>query len=138
MVKVSAAIVTHKGKTLLFLRDNKPNINDPGKWSLIGGHVEKGETHRDALFRELKEEINIRPEKYKFLLKTKGFWGEEIYLYHIPLNDLEASRIRIGGEGQKVKFFKIADLEKLPLSTNLSAFFKESRPMFEKVLTELN
>ncbi len=33
---------------------------DNGKWSLIGGHIEKGETPEEALIREVVEESNMR------------------------------------------------------------------------------
>lgn len=34
-------------------------VNKPGLWNFFGGHVDAGETPRDALRRELAEEIGI-------------------------------------------------------------------------------
>ena len=31
----------------------------PGKWSLVGGHVEEGETAEEGMRRETKEETNL-------------------------------------------------------------------------------
>ena len=41
------------------LRDDKSEIWEPNKWSLFGGHVEKGEMLIEALERELREELDI-------------------------------------------------------------------------------
>lgn len=47
----------------VLIRDNKILIMEiahrPGYWELPGGHVDKGETNKEALKRELKEELNI-------------------------------------------------------------------------------
>ena len=38
-----------------------------GKWSLPGGHVEKGESHHQGAVRELAEETNLAANRLKFL-----------------------------------------------------------------------
>ncbi len=35
-------------------------VNNNGKWSLVGGQIEKGETPESALVREVQEETNMR------------------------------------------------------------------------------
>jgi len=47
-----------KGKYLLVLRSDKENI-DPSMWDIPGGGIEKGETDRETLIREIKEETGI-------------------------------------------------------------------------------
>ena len=44
------------GKVLLLKRRTEPF---KGFWSLVGGHVEKNETPKEALRREFKEETNL-------------------------------------------------------------------------------
>ncbi len=39
----------------------------PGKVAIPGGHMEKGENPKDALLRELNEEVRIIPDKVKFV-----------------------------------------------------------------------
>lgn len=55
----SAVIFDKKGRILLQKR------RDNGKWGLLGGHVEIGETFREALVRETEEESGfvVRPGK---------------------------------------------------------------------------
>ena len=58
--------------------DNKLVIvNNNGKWSLVGGHIEKGETPKDALAREVQEETNMKvlkqlPIGYQEVVKPDG------------------------------------------------------------------
>ena len=42
----------------------------PGKWDTsVGGHVDQGESYYRAALREMREELEIEPEKVEFLYK---------------------------------------------------------------------
>lgn len=56
-VEVALAILYQEDKFLMQLRDDIPGIAYPGVWGFFGGHLERGESPRVALQRELKEEI---------------------------------------------------------------------------------
>ena len=51
---------------LLQLRDFNSSITYPGHWGAFGGALEKGESPKTAVFRELTEEIGYTPEVFKF------------------------------------------------------------------------
>jgi 8-oxo-dGTP diphosphatase len=55
---VTAGVIVKDGKVLLTQR--KPGTHQALAWEFPGGKVEEGEDPRDALVRELKEEIGIR------------------------------------------------------------------------------
>ena len=57
-VRVVAGAVIVDGTLLLARR--KPAGPTPGRWELPGGKVEPGETDRQALARELREELGVR------------------------------------------------------------------------------
>ncbi len=59
---VVAAIVEHEGK-ILFARNS---AWDEGKFALIAGYLEEGETPESAVIRELKEETNLNGEIVDF------------------------------------------------------------------------
>jgi 8-oxo-dGTP diphosphatase len=53
------ALVISPSGIVLHLRDDKPWIPHPGRWSFFGGAVEDGESPIEALRRELEEEIGL-------------------------------------------------------------------------------
>jgi len=54
---VGAAIFNEEGKCLATRR--APHVSLPLKWEFPGGKVEAGETHEQALVREIKEELDL-------------------------------------------------------------------------------
>lgn len=54
---VNAAILNDKNEVLLTRRS--PQVREPGKWCLPGGHFEGGETWIEAMRREVREEVGI-------------------------------------------------------------------------------
>jgi len=75
---VGAVIKDPAGRLLLIKRGHEPGA---GLWSLPGGRIEPGETHQQALAREVLEETNLRVECRR-LLGT--------YLAEIPDEQVEA------------------------------------------------
>jgi len=59
-VLVVAGVLLEQGRVLLTQR--KPGTHLEGTWELPGGKIEPGEDPRDALRRELREEIGIEVE----------------------------------------------------------------------------
>jgi 8-oxo-dGTP diphosphatase len=56
-VVVAAAVLIERGRVLLTQR--KAGTHLPGAWEFPGGKVEPGEDPRDALRRELREEVGM-------------------------------------------------------------------------------
>lgn len=56
-VLVAAAILVERGRVLLTQRKRGTHLE--GAWELPGGKVEPGEDPKDALARELREEIGV-------------------------------------------------------------------------------
>jgi len=85
--KVSVNCIIVKNNKLLLVQQNRPE-KAKGKWSIPGGKVNKGETFKEAIIRETKEEtgldvirlkhLNIKQEKsyqtikHIFKVETKG------------------------------------------------------------------
>ena len=59
-VLVAAAVLVERGRVLLTQRKRGTHLE--GLWEFPGGKVEEGEDPRDALARELREEIGIDAE----------------------------------------------------------------------------
>lgn len=131
---VSHAFITRNNKILLFHRDNKPTIKDPDCWDIIGGHSEEGENPDQTLLREIQEELNVIPSDYKQLFSEPDVWNMETYIYHIQLSDEEAQQIKLGNEGQEVKFFTFEELQDLKLTQNLNKYLKNHSSLVNELI----
>jgi 8-oxo-dGTP diphosphatase len=95
----SAILISTDGRFLLQLRDNLPDISDPGKLDLFGGAREDNESFLDCVVREVYEEIGfyLAPDKFEFIGRSVGpdHWvpdgtlHNEVFLAReIPIEDL--------------------------------------------------
>ena len=76
------AVVRHEGRFLLVQRKKEPNANT---WGFPGGHVELGETARDAAVRELAEETGVAATAQGYLTNidviTRNAEGTVLFHY---------------------------------------------------------
>lgn len=71
----------------------------PGAWQFPQGGVDLGESLEDALFREVCEEIGLRPEHYTVRVRRSG------YRYLYPA-DVQRKKLRKHGfQGQEQTYF---------------------------------
>src|SRR4030042_4629499 len=139
-LKGSSVFLIFKGKLLLLLRDNDPNISSPNCWHLIGGISDKNEKPEETLVREVKEEININIniKNCKFLSVVHLRKGNEScfdkYLYYYKLTPKEVDQIQLGNEGQKLKFFSLKELGEITLSRITIPCIQQSKDLIKKIL----
>lgn len=97
---------------LLYLRDNKPGIPFPNCWDLIGGHIEEGETPEEALIREVKEELGITLDEFRFFRRYECHTGDAYpnvkFIFagriNIPIEDITLF------EGERPQYFKRSEI----------------------------
>lgn len=106
-------ILIHKGKCLFQLRDNKPDISHPNKWSFVSGGVEKGEPLEKAIRRECKEEVGIVPKNIIYLGSS-----EISACFYAHLTDAEAESLVLG-EGQEIRWFDPTKMTNLSMTPKL-------------------
>ena len=77
-----AAIINNQNQILLLRRNPNIEMWQPGKWALVGGGVEEGETPEEAVKREIKEEtgLNINKFKEKFTIQRSPDNIEYIFI----------------------------------------------------------
>jgi 8-oxo-dGTP pyrophosphatase MutT (NUDIX family) len=115
MKEVSTAIVaiSHEGKILILKRgETAPWM--PGKWSLVGGVVEKGEDPEEAVKRECEEEIGRAPKNLKYV---KTIATPDIGDIHYFSGEISTDKINLDSENSAYEFVsqtKVEDYEYVP------------------------
>jgi 8-oxo-dGTP diphosphatase len=115
-VTTRAIIVNADGKVLI---GKRARGDAAGKWALIGGRLEFGETTEKAIIREVNEELG--------LLFHPTFWMEEIDTTSIPGETWQVYYFQGHGEGElsvkedeleKVLFVGLDELDTLDIAWN--------------------
>ena len=112
-----ALIIENSSKeVLLLLRDNKPEIAYPNHWTLIGGHVEEGETAEKAALRELFEEVGLDLKVSIWKRYDYHFAPGVVIDQHIFVGKVDSEKPAMTlGEGQAMNFFKQSDMKELKI-----------------------
>ncbi len=79
---ISVAIGIIQDKDQFLITQRKDGTSFSGQWEFPGGKQELKESITQTLFRELEEEVNIRPLKFK--------QHEKIMDYNFPFTDCKA------------------------------------------------
>lgn len=114
------AIITCQGKLLLERR------RDSDTWGLIGGGCKKTETGREAMAREVYEELGLHIPKERFeklavydnpgriaAFRDGSIWRMVIVVY--GLDFAEQPVLRISAESKDLKFFTKEEVKKLDI-----------------------
>lgn len=112
---VGVVLLRADGAALLQLRDDAPDISDPGLWVMPGGHIEPGETSDEAALREFEEETRYRCARMRPLVELQGGelgYEEDFKLIFFWENYDGRQRIECR-EGQALEFIPRAEADNL-------------------------
>ena len=123
-----AIILNDKGKALL---GKRARSDSSGKWALIGGKPDGEETPKDAIAREVQEELG--------LIFKPSLWMEEIDTISVPGETWKVYYFSGIAEGElnlkedevaEIAFAGLNDLENLDIAFNhkeiLAKFFRDN------------
>lgn len=115
------AIITCKGKLLLEKR------RDSDIWGMPGGGCKKTETGRDAIAREVYEELGLRIPKDRFeklavyddpgriaAYRDGSIWRMVIVVYGLDFE--EEPQMRISAESKELRFFTKEELRDIEIA----------------------
>ena len=124
------AILRMNGGYVMQLRDNKPDIPEPGMWGLFGGKIESGETPLIALVREIQEELCLVLENFELLFQMRhynNFWKQEVvyFVYSADITQFWGTHHLC--EGQAVDYFEYSQLPHLPIPSVIREILDRSR-----------
>ena len=107
-MRVAVAIINNvQGQILLALR--QAHQHQGNLWEFPGGKIEKDETARHALVREMQEELGILVVSACQFLTTSHDYGDQSVLLDV-WRVTEFSGLPYGREGQLLKWCEIGEL----------------------------
>ena len=115
------AIITCGGKLLLEKR------RDSDTWGLVGGGCKKYETGREAIAREVYEELGVRVHKDRFekltvygepgriaAYRDGSIWRMVIVVYGLEFE--EEPKMRISSESKELRFFSKEEIRHIEIA----------------------
>ena len=131
-ITVVVFIQNSKNEFLLQKRVKKKD----GKWATTGGHPVSGETSKQGIITEIKEELGIDiPEENIKLFKTIKTEDDFVDIYYLK-EDIDINKIKIQKEEvSNVKWVTINDIEKM---IKEGEFSESHREFFEDCIKYLN
>jgi 8-oxo-dGTP diphosphatase len=109
VVHVAVGVVVNRNREVLIALRHE-NQHQGGLWEFPGGKVDDNESVREALIRELQEEVNLTVRECASLLKISHDYGDKQVLldvWYVHVFSGEAA----GCEGQPVKWVAVEDLD---------------------------
>ena len=114
------AILTWEGKLLLEKR------RDSDIWGLVGGGCKKTETGRDAIVREVYEELGLRIPRDRFrklavydnpgriaAYRDGSIWRMVIVVYGLDFS--EEPEMRVSSESKELRFFTREEIQNIEI-----------------------
>lgn len=90
---IAALIISNNGEQGYFVSQFRPGINGIST-EVVAGLIDPGETPKDALYREVKEESGFYKEDYEIIFQEKkplaispGYTTEKLSLYILKIKD---------------------------------------------------
>lgn len=104
-------LLNKQNKILMQLRDNKKGIYGQGKWGVLGGKKNDGETPEECISREIREELEIELNGPKLINIIEDEGSDYIFKHYIFLDFINknAGDLKLN-EGTKVGFYTLGDL----------------------------
>lgn len=80
-----------------------------GRWAIIAGYIERGETPKETALREIREETGLEPERLHLVVRST--WPRPVYLYAAGV-PLPADELHLG-EGQEHRLVSLDEISRL-------------------------
>ena len=126
MQETTLCYIQKDNSYLMLFRNKKENDQSEGKWLGVGGHIEEGETPKECILREVKEETGLELLDCKY--RGRVHFVSDIYeeeIMHIYTSDRFDGEIIECDEGE---------LSWIPKSEILSLNLWEGDRIFLKLL----
>lgn len=107
---VMIAIQNTKGEFLMQKRVKSKG----GDWGVTGGHPKHGETPKQGIITEVKEELGIDITNQNIIEFERGCDGKDCYIMYYTKMDIERDQLKIQLEElSEVRWFMIEELQQM-------------------------
>ncbi len=128
---------------VIFIQNNKNEFllqkrvkNKDGKWATTGGHPVSGETSKQGIITEIKEELGINVvEENVELFKTIKTEDDFVDIYYLK-EDIDINEIKI--QKEEVEDVKWATIEEIQKMIQQKIFSESHKVFFADCLKYLN
>ena len=136
-IQVAVGVIKNSdGEVLISLRDKA--LQQGGLWEFPGGKLEAGETAREALCRELKEELSIVVNSAYPLITIKHQYPETMVQLNVFLVESFFGNV-VNNLGQPTQWVEISELDKYRfLAANQSIICATKLPPYYAILDDTN
>ncbi len=128
MTAVVAALIWEENK---FMICQRPAHKARGLlWEFVGGKVEPGETHEEALIRECGEELDITLEVKDLFMEVVHEYPDmtvDLFLYHAAIAEGEPKRL----EHNDIKWISPSEIPQYEFCPADTEILEEIRRQFE-------
>jgi ADP-ribose pyrophosphatase YjhB (NUDIX family) len=130
-------VVVWRGMETLIIRRGKPP--GEGRWGLIGGAQEWGETHFQAAVREAQEEANIVIEPFSIITAIDGQTQDASGKLEFHYSIIEVNARLVSGEARAqsdirdVRWVSMPELEKMGVWSEMLRVVKMAEMQYKKL-----
>ena len=118
---------------MLLLSPDIPTSSVPQfSWGLICGRKTDLESSEQTIQRKIKHATKLDLKNIKLL--TTKLLNKDEYIYHGELSDSDVNSMQ-RREGQRLEFYTLEELTKLPLSEPCEGFMEDYKETVEELLT---
>jgi 8-oxo-dGTP diphosphatase len=122
------AVIIEEGRVVLIKRGHAPAI---GEWSIPGGTMEVGETVREAVTREVREETGLIVEAGELLGvfdRVLRDPADRVQFHYVLIDFLCAptgGHLKAGGDAAETRWFTTEEAAKLPLPADTAGIIRK-------------
>lgn len=113
-IDVCAAVIVRDGNYLLARR--LPGSHLAGCWEFPGGKQREGESRRECIRREIREELGLDASPNRPLTTIRHAYPEKTIRLHFVPCTVAPQAEPVGRDGQQVGWFPLEDLGRLDLA----------------------
>ncbi len=124
MIEVSKAVIQEDGKYLL-LRRASHSASHPDLWDFPGGKHNAGESSRESVIREVKEETSFDIEPGEEIKKVSYQDDRYDLLFHYFAPSLVSGDLKLSPDHSEYKWVGVGDLGGLKLHPSIKLFFSK-------------